>query len=165
MRIIEFNRKKAIQYARNWAMSRNPKYYNYDAVGGDCTSFVSQIIYEGSGIMNYGLNGWYYRNGNDKSPSWSGVEYLYRFLVNNKTVGPYGKEVQIGQIDKGDIVQLSFDGQRFHHSLVVVDIVNNIRSLNNVLIAAHTEDSLHRRISTYTFNKIRFIKIEGVRYY
>ena len=105
MRIIEFNRKKAIQYARNWAMSRNPKYYNYDAVGGDCTSFISQVLYEGSGIMNYGLNGWYYRNGNDKSPSWSGVEYLYRFLVNNKTVGPYGKEVQIGQIDKGDIVQ------------------------------------------------------------
>ena len=115
--------------------------------------------------MNYGLNGWYYKNGNDKSPSWSGVEYLHKFLVNNKGIGPYGKEINIEQLEKGDFIQLSFDGVRFHHSLVIVDIVNNIMSLNNILIATHTEDSLNRRVSTYTFNRIRFIKIDGVGYY
>ena len=31
--------------------------------------------------MNYGQYGWYYRNGNEKSPSWSGVEYLYKFFL------------------------------------------------------------------------------------
>ena len=165
MKIKRFNREKAVQYAKKWAMDRNPRYYNFDPVGGDCTSFISQVIYEGSEIMNYNLNGWYYRNGNNKSPSWSGVEYLHRFLVNNKGVGPHGREVRIDEIEKGDIIQLSFDGKKFHHSLVIVDIVNNIKSYSNILIASHTEDSLNRRISTYTFNKIRFIKIDGVRYY
>jgi len=165
MNIKEYNREKAVQYARKWAMDRNPKYYNFDPVGGDCTSFISQVIYGGSEIMNYGLNGWYYKNGNDKSPSWSGVEYLYKFLVNNNGVGPYGKETNIEQLEKGDIIQLSFDETRFHHSLVVVDIVNNLKKINNILIAIHTEDSLNRRVSTYTFNRIRFIKIDGVRYY
>lgn len=165
MKNKEYNREKAVQYAKKWALDRNPKYYNFDSLGGDCTSFISQVIYAGTGTMNYNQNGWYYRNGNDKSPSWSGVEYLHKFLVNNKGVGPYGREVEINEIEKGDIVQLSFDGERFHHSLVVVDIVNNIKSFSNILISAHTEDSLNRRISTYTFNKIRFIKIDGVRYY
>ena len=165
MKNKDYNRGKALQYAKKWAMNRNPKYYNFDTVGGDCTSFISQIIYAGSEIMNYGLNGWYYINGNDKSPSWSGVEYLHKFLVNNNGVGPYGREVGIDEIERGDIIQLSFDGIRFHHSLVVIDIVNNIKSFTNILIAAHTEDSLNRRLSTYTFNRIRFIKIEGVRYY
>ena len=165
MKIKEYNREKAVQYAKKWALDRNPKYYNFDPVGGDCTSFISQVLYAGSGIMNYGLNGWYYKNGNDKSPSWSGVEYLHKFLVSNNGIGPFGREVRIEKIEKGDIIQLSFDQTRFHHSLVVVDILNNIRSLNNILISTHTEDSLNRRVSTYTFNRIRFIKIDGVRYY
>ena len=164
MKEKKYDREKAIQYAKRWAMDRNPKYYNFDTVGGDCTAFISQVIYAGSGVMNYGLNGWYYRNGNDKSPSWSGVEYLHKFLVNNHGVGPYAREVGINEIERGDIIQLSFDGVRFHHSLAVIDIVKKRKSFNNILIATHTEDSLNRRVSTYTFNKIRFIKIDGTRY-
>ena len=53
MRIIKYNKEKALQYAKKWAMDRNPEYYNFDTVGGDCTSFISQIMYSGSGIMNY----------------------------------------------------------------------------------------------------------------
>lgn len=160
-----YDRQKAVEYALKWAMDRNPKYYNFDAVGGDCTSFVSQAIYAGSGVMNYGINGWYYINGNNKSPSWSGVEYLYNFINNNKQVGPYGKEVNIERVEKGDIVQLSFDGEKYHHSLIITDIIGNSRDSSNILIASHTDDSYNRKISTYTYSKIRFIKIEGVRYY
>ena len=49
----EYNRREALRYAKEWAYKRNPKYYNFDRVGGDCTSFVSQCIYAGAGIMNY----------------------------------------------------------------------------------------------------------------
>lgn len=40
-----YDRKKSIEYAKKWAYLRNPKYYNFDPVGGDCTSFASQCIY------------------------------------------------------------------------------------------------------------------------
>ncbi len=162
MKIREYDRQKAVDYATTWALKRNPKYYNFDAVGGDCTSFVSQVIYAGSGIMNYNKYGWYYRNGNDKSPSWSGVEYLHNFLINNKLVGPSGEEAQIKDMEKGDIIQLSFDGVKFQHSLVVTDITGEA-NLYNILISTHTEDSLNRRLFTYNFRKIRFIKIKNVR--
>ncbi len=45
MRIKEYNRENAVEYAKIWAYKRNPKYYNFDPVGGDCTSFVSQCLY------------------------------------------------------------------------------------------------------------------------
>lgn len=87
MRIIDYDRTKAVAYAEQWAYSRNPAYYSFNAIGGDCTNFISQCIYAGSGVMNYSnTNGWYYRNVNDRSPSWTGVEFLYNFLVNNNGV-------------------------------------------------------------------------------
>lgn len=131
--------------------------------GGDCTSFASQCLYAGSNIMNYTKDtGWYYINGNNKSPSWSGVEFLYQFLINNKSVGPYGRNAKREEMELGDIAQLSFDGQKFEHTLVIVNIENRF-SLSGIKIASHTYDSFNKAISEYSFQKIRFIKIEGVR--
>ena len=53
MREIPYDRNAAVAYARKWAMDRNPAYYNFDGIGGDCTNFASQSIYAGSKIMNY----------------------------------------------------------------------------------------------------------------
>ena len=165
MKELKYDRQKVIEYAQKWAFSRNPKYYNFDNVGGDCTSFVSQCIFAGSNVMNYTKNiGWYYINGNNKSPSWSGVEFLYSFLINNKSIGPYGKEVSQNEIEIGDIAQLSFDGNKFEHTLVIVNIENKF-ALSKIKIASHTFDSLNKAISEYLFQKIRFIHILGVRIY
>lgn len=156
MNTKSYDRTSAINYAKKWALSRNPKYYNFDPVGGDCTSFVSQCLFAGSQKMNYNSkNGWFYKNGYDKSPSWSGVEFLYKFLTNNKGVGPRGKEVAKNEILAGDIAQLSFSGNRFEHSLFILE--PTILS-----VAAHTYDVLGKKISEYNFAKVRFIHIVDV---
>ena len=109
-----YNREAVYEYAKKWAYGRNPKYYNFDPVGGDCTNFVSQCIYAGCGQMNYNRNnGWYYIDGNNKSPSWTGVEFLYSFLATNNNLGPKGEETTIDKLGIGDVVQLSFNGQIF----------------------------------------------------
>jgi len=160
---IPYNRLNVYNYAQKWAFSRNPNYYNFDNVGGDCTSFASQCIYAGANVMNYSKqNGWFYINGNNKSSSWSGVEFLYNFLITNKSLGPYGKEVNQTGIEIGDIVQLSFDGRIFGHTLVIVRIENQL-DLNQIFISSHTNDSFNKRISEYNFAKIRFVHIEKVR--
>ncbi|MGN1299587.1 MAG: amidase domain-containing protein [Candidatus Scatovivens sp.] len=164
MKEIKYDRQKAIDYAKTWAYKRNSKYYNFDSVGGDCTSFISQCIYSGCNIMNYSKYGWYYKNGYNKSASWSGVEYLYNFLINNKSVGPYAKRANINEIEKGDIVQLSFDGKTFSHSLIIVDTFYK-NGLKKIYVATHTNDNYYKDLSTYTFKDIRFIKIEGARSY
>lgn len=112
--------------------------------------------------MNYNQNGWFYKNGNNKSPSWSGVEFLFNFLTNNKGIGPFGIEISKEGLELGDIAQISFDGQKYQHSLVIVNLEKPI-NLENILIASHTYDSYNKPISTYNFKKIRFIHIEKVR--
>ncbi len=158
---MKYNRIKAVEYAKKWAYARNPEYYNFDAVGGDCTSFISQCIYAGESVMNYSkTKGWYYINGDNKSPSWSGVEFLYQFLINNKGIGPYAKNVKIHELELGDIIQLSFDGKTYGHSMLVVQ---EGTSLDKIGVATHTFDSYNRKVSSYTFQKARFIHIVEIR--
>lgn len=154
---MSYNRQKVYEYAKRWAHSRNPNYYNYDPVGGDCTNFISQCIFEGCNQMNYDKNnGWYYINGNNKSPSWTGVEFLYKFLITNKGEGPVGKETTIDKLKIGDVIQLNLDGNRFSHSLIVIQ---NSISLSHTLVATHTFDTFGKRVSDYNYHKYRCIHI------
>lgn len=80
--IIPYDRKAAVRYAHQWAFSRNPAFYDYEELGGDCTNFASQCLYAGTGVMNFTpIYGWYYLNPNDKAPAWTGVPYFRNFLV------------------------------------------------------------------------------------
>ena len=86
---MEYNRANAVAYAKKWAYGRNPKYYDFSDLGGDCTNFASQCIYAGSGVMNYTPTyGWYYISVNNRAPAWTGVDELYRFLTTNRGAGP-----------------------------------------------------------------------------
>ena len=156
-----YDRNSALAYAKKWALARNPKYYNFDPVGGDCTNFVSQCLFAGSKKMNY--YGWHYNNGYDKSPFWSGVEFLYNFLIKNNGYGPRGIVTTSDIIKFGDIAQLSFDGNHFEHNLFIVDVGTD-NSLNNISVATHTFDTFGKAISDYNFAKIRFVHIKDVGY-
>ncbi len=154
----KYNREQAIEYAQKWAYKRNPRYYNYDALGGDCTNFISQCIYAGSKVMNYNkIYGWYYNNANDKSPSWTGVEFLYNFLISNTKKGPTAENTSKDKMEIGDIVQLSFDGIKFAHTIIIVGIEND-----KIYGASHTFDSYYRNLDSYIYKKARFIHIKGI---
>ena len=166
MRFLQdYDRKAAVLYAHAWAYGRNPAFYDYEQVGGDCTNFASQCIFAGSGIMNYTPTfGWYYISVSDRAPAWTGVQYLYNFLTTNEGVGPYGREVPIEQAQPGDVVQLALTRVEYQHTPVIVSVGGEIPTLDNIHIAAHTNDCDCRPLSSYNFRSIRFIHIEGVRY-
>lgn len=159
---MRYNREKAVAYAHEWAYRRNPKYYDFSDIGGDCTNFASQCLFAGSGIMNYTpVFGWFYISANNRTPSWTGVNELYRFLVNNTGAGPQGKVVRLSEIRNGDIIQLRFgSGNRFDHSPVVVDYGNG--TPDTILVAAHSYDSDCRKLSTYRYKELRPIHIYNV---
>ena len=158
MKEISYNRNAAVAYARRWALDRNPAYYNFDKLGGDCTNFTSQCIYAGASIMNETpVMGWYYRSSYERTASWTGVGYLYNFLLNNKSVGPYAHVVSQAEVLPGDIVQLGTYGGHFYHSPIITAVYPKI------LVAAHTFDALDRPLSTYVYDQARFLHIDGVR--
>lgn len=162
MRTKTYDRDSAVAYAHKWAYGRNPQYYSFDAVGGDCTNFTSQVLYTGSGIMNPKPTfGWYYYSVNNRAPAWTGVEFLYRFLVNNVGVGPVAVEADISQMEPGDIVQLTFNGVVYQHSPVIVS-VGTPASTSNILVAAHTLDADDRPLDTYSYVRARYLHITQV---
>ena len=158
-----YNRDAAITYAHKWAFSRNRRFYNFDALGGDCTNFISQCLFAGCGAMNYTRDiGWYYISPSNRAAAWAGVEFLYRFLTNNTGPGPYASEQPLYDAVPGDIIQLSFDGEVYKHSLLVVG-VGEEPAPENILLTTHTRDADNKPLALYTYMNARLLHIEGVR--
>ena len=158
-----YDRQAAVAYAHRWACLRNPDYYNFDELGGDCTNFASQCLYAGSRVMNYTPTfGWFYNSQYSRAPAWTGVPFFYNFLVRKQaSPGPVGEEADLSQIQPGDFAPLRFSTGVFAHNPVIVS-VGRSPSLDNILVAAHTEDADYRPLSTYPAVEIRFLHILGV---
>lgn len=159
---MQYQREAAVRYANEWAYFRNPEYYDFQSLGGDCTNFASQVLFAGSGIMNYTpVTGWFYINANNRTPSWTGVNELFDFLTNNRGAGPQGRLVSLDGLEPGDIIQLRFDDSpRFDHTPVVTDIGQ--RTPETILLAAHSRDVNCRPLSSYSFYEYRCIHIYNV---
>ena len=166
--MIKFDVKNAIEYARRWALDRNPNYYDFEDIGGDCTNYISQILLAGGCKMDKSsvIYGWYYNNANDKSPSWTGVEQLYDYLIREKEHGIIAHEIDLNEVETGDIAQISFNGKAFQHTPFIISVKRNSDnsvSYDHIKICAHSFDSENRAIDTYQWKKIRFIRIDGYR--
>lgn len=157
-----YDRRAAVLYAHEWAFSRNPRFYDYEEIGGDCTNFASQCLYAGCGIMNFTPDyGWYYITSNQKAPAWTGVPFLFQFLTRSSfSVGPVARVCKLEELLPGDLVQLRFHGTVFQHTPVVVQ-ASHAQTLEDVLVAAHSYDADNRPLSTYQFEDIRFLHITG----
>lgn len=163
MRFLQdYDRKAAVLYAREWAYGRNPRFYDYENLGGDCTNFASQCIFAGSGVMNFTPTfGWYYIDANQKAPAWTGVPYLWNFLTRKgPSVGPVGESCALEDLRPGDLIQLSFKGDEFQHSPIVVSVGTPVTP-DTVLVAAHSYDALDRPLSSYEYRQSRFLHITG----
>lgn len=154
-----YDRRRAFEYAKSWAFSRNPLFTDFTGIGGNCTNFVSQALFAGGCVMNYTpVFGWYYRSADDRTASWTGVEFLYNFLIGNEGEGPYASEALPGGLEIGDVIQLGREGEGYYHTLLVVGFDDD-----GYLVAAQSDDAFLRPLNTYTYDFARFLHIEGIR--
>ena len=149
---MKYNREAAIEYARKYALSKNPQYYFFGGIGGDCTNFVSQCLHAGGFDMIYKETGWFYSSPSSRSPSWTGVEFFRNFLLNPDH-SPRGIIVEREDLAAGDIIFLS-DGRRFYHSLFISKIENG-----QIYVCAHSDASLDRNFNTYFHFAHNFVHI------
>ena len=158
---MHYDRSAAVAYARKWAFGRNPEYYDFGGIGGDCTNFVSQCLYAGAGVMNFTPElGWYYLSPDDRAPAWTGVIYLHQFLITNRGPGPFGEERPLYYAEPGDVVQMIFDGRRWSHTMLVT---GGGTYPGDILLATHSYNAFDRPMDTYAYQLARLIHISGVR--
>lgn len=163
MELQPYRRDEAVAYARHWAYGRNPEFYDYERIGGDCTNFASQCIYAGTGVMNYTpIFGWYYIDANNKAPAWTGVEYLHNFLIRSEiSPGPICTVTQdLTVAEPGDVIQLIFEGDVFQHSPVVI-ATDGSGLPSGIQVAAHSYDAYCRPLDSYTYQQYRVLHILG----
>ncbi len=98
-----YDRNAAVAYAQGHALSYNPNYPDYtgEILGGDCTNFISQSIYEGGNASMWkppgplpppsdqGQSGWYLLNDKQRASAWNHVGgspdtyAFYDFVIEN----------------------------------------------------------------------------------
>ena len=93
-----------------------------------------------------------------------GVElnFFIIFWLIISLFGPYGIKSNQNEMQIGDIAQISFDGEKFAHTLIITKI-EDISDLGKIIISSHTYDSFDKSIGSYKFKKIRFVHIVGGR--
>ena len=162
-----YNRMRAVEYARTWALGRNPLFIDFTGIGGNCTNFVSQCLLAGSCVMNYTPDyGWYYVSAEDRAPAWSSVEYFFdfltqapRFVSQNGGEGPYGRVVERSLAEVGDVIQYANSTGDWYHTVIISKITPE-----EIFVCAQSDDALDRPLSSYNFTTTRFLHVDGVRF-
>ena len=158
--IIQYDRLKAVEYARKWALGRNEKFGNFSGIGGDCTNFISQCLLAGGGAMNFDyVKGWYFESMTKRSPSWTSVAYLQRFLLrNDEDIGPFARISTLEEVEIGDIIQLRQNPTHFNHSVIVTKKFDG-----QIFVCAHSNDALDKHIDRFYAKAIMPLHIIGTR--
>ena len=68
--------------------------------------------------------------------------------------GPRGILIEKEELQLGDLIQLNFNGIVYGHTLIVTRIENG-----EIFVCAHTNDARNRNLNTYSYEKMRGIKI------
>ena len=143
-----YNRKAAVEYARTWALDRNPKYKDYELWGGDCTNFISQCIHAGNIPFDH-----------------QGRDVFGRYILRNNNEntdnhGIYAVEAEYNELEEGDIIQLIYEGRAFHTMIVSQVILDDRGYLLDYLVCQHTYDLIDYPLSQ-KIGERRYIKILG----
>lgn len=167
--LYEYNREEAVNYARAWALFRNPKYKDYDLWGGDCTNYISQCIHAGDIPFDHSgkdiMNKWYWYSDLSRTPTWTSADAFYRYIISNNSYytnnyGVYATVADYNELEKGDLVQLIYQGSAYHTMIISEVILDKKNYLLDYLICQHTEDLIDFPLSEKEGEK-KYIKIFG----
>lgn len=166
-----YNRDGAVDYAHEWALSRNEEYHDFGNL--DCTNFISQAIYEGGGAIMASderpTYGWYYNSASDYASAWTHVFWFHDFVTPAGYLlwdaGPEGCEVPKDDALLGDVIQYDWENNGYwDHGVFIVDSIDLGWGDMFHLVASHSPD-----LDNYPFTHFldehpklvyRFIKIE-----
>ncbi len=152
-----YNRNAARDYALSWAgCSNSSKYANYMYDNGDCTNFVSQVLYAGgmgfSGSTSApdNKNAWYYYGSSypNRTPSWTGAHQFRNHWGNTSSSDSsygYNRDYSYKEYDvatalrywdtiysllwPGDVVQYADSTGATCHSQVIHDYTSTNKTI------------------------------------
>ena len=157
MPLHPYDRAAATPYAAPWPLAPNPASADFTLLGFSFPHFSSHFLFPGSpSLHSPPPTVWYYRSFAHRSPAWSGVRFLHRFLLRSSGPGPVGADVPLAALLPGDLIFLH-NAARLYHALVVLS------PGPDPLVAAPTDASWLRPLSSYGPVRAVPIHIIGAR--
>lgn len=153
------NRRAAVQYSETYCGNApgcgndgryNKEYQNYNGNGGDCTNWISQVLYAGGFRMTYSWN--YDHSTDEGSGAWANAAQLAEFLESSgrATMFAHGSYAAVtrptptwpdGAIETlipGDLVSYQDHGAIVHTAVVIGYDPKGV-----ILTDTHTNDRYH----------------------
>ena len=146
MRTVNYQRDKAVEYAREYALNYNENDYSFASGGGDCMNFVSQCIHAGGMPMK--KNGFQWHGSKTaSSASWRGVDSFLVLLKNYQKFGSQRLMVACHKtpenLEKGDIVftvASGNPGDMNRNPSHIVILSQDYKDEQKLVVCGHTTD-------------------------
>ena len=149
VQLKRYERQKAIDYARAWALGLNPVYHDYEKYGGDCTNYISQCLHAGD--IPFDESGrdvttkWYWYSDYSRTPSWTAAQPFETYLLNNnkegtKNYGIYASFCEYDELELGDLVQKRVNGVLTHTMIVTSKVLDRYGNIVDYLVCQHSYD-------------------------
>lgn len=166
----EYDRDAALEYAASYINKRNPQWWDYSDVGGNCQNFASQCLYAGGIPMDTVGHVWKWyservSNGGGRygrSSSWTSVDFFVEYVKLNSGAG------LVAQVSDdymsgipGDLVIIGTEGD-WRHTIIVSDIVTDDEG-NPVdyLVYSNTCELENYPVSLYGYPEAILVEIIG----
>ena len=154
-----YNRAAAVEYARQWVNARNPNYKAYDALGGNCMNFASQVLHAG-GIRQ--TDGWFYESPKKFYRSWINVGGFTSYATSaspDKLLCDVNASYYSGQ--PGDLILMGIDSPT-NHATIICDVVKDGGGRTvDYLLCSNTSNLENFPASAYYYTNQRLVQIFG----
>ena len=160
---IPYDRETVAKRTKQYAKSYNTLFVKYNGIGGDCTNFVSQSMwqcpdwkFDTIGKNNSVKWACSKKNGSKKysydTVSWVGVNELWTYFQTNDSPSQAGTVYGISattsgytssSVQLGDVIQFN-NGDIWRHSVIVSEITDGV-----VYCAAHSDDQARKPLNDY----------------
>lgn len=158
-----YDRAAAYDYLMAYCGKRNPAWYAYDDVGGNCMNFGSQVLLAG-GIPEdeKGDEEWYWDGQNDLDLSWINVGRFYDYCRKNEGFGLVA-DTEAGYYtgEVGDVLIVGFNGDHRHTTVISHVVTDESGDTVDYLISCNTTNYRDFPASAYYYTFHRLIKIYG----
>ena len=166
----KYNREKAVEYNYKYINDRNPDYFAFDGIGGNCQNLASQSLHAGG--IPFDLTGDYKwksfsseldetSEAKGRTSSWTGTQNFYEYVKYNKKGGVCADpDINMFYAEIGDVGHVGYID--YSHAVLVVDLIkNNEGKVIDLLINANSVNVKDYPFLAYVYPNKRIIKILG----
>ena len=160
----DYDRDAALDYMLTYSAKRNPAYKAYDALGGNCMNFGSQVLRAGGipDIAGGYEDGWFYNSQRSVSLPWVNVGGFLDLAAGHTGSGlAAAADAPYFTGEVGDIITMGVEEPRNHTTVICGLLQDDAGQTVDYLLCSNTANLRNYPASAYYYTNRQLTKIMG----